>query len=61
VDAARASAVELEALRGSRADSFASVDDNTNKELRLVREAAREQVAQWAVAHHHGRAWWQPR
>jgi hypothetical protein len=55
-DAARAAAAELEALRGSRADSSASVDDNTDEELRLAREAAREQAAQWAAAHPHGGA-----
>jgi hypothetical protein len=55
-DAARAAAAELEVLRGSRAGSSASVDDNTDKELRLAREAAREQAAQWATAHPHGGA-----
>jgi hypothetical protein len=55
-DAARAAAAELEALRGSRAGSSASVDDNTDEELRLAREAAREQAAQWAAAHPHGGA-----
>eukprot|EP00267_Zea_mays_P035567 XP_008671659.1 uncharacterized protein LOC103649093 [Zea mays] len=54
VDAARAAAAELEALRGSRAGSSASIDDNTDKELRLAREAAREQAAEWAAAHPHG-------
>jgi hypothetical protein len=49
-------AAELEALRGSRAGSSASVDDNTDEELRLAREAAREQAAQWAAAHPHGGA-----
>lgn len=52
-DAARAAATELEVLRGSRAGSSASVDDNTDEELRLAREAAREQAAQWAAAHPH--------
>jgi hypothetical protein len=55
-DAARAAAAELEVLHGSRAGSFASVDDNTDEELRLAREAAREQTAQWAAAHPHGGA-----
>jgi hypothetical protein len=40
VGAARAAATELEVLRGSRAGSSASVDDNTDEELRLAREAA---------------------
>jgi hypothetical protein len=44
-------AAELEALRGSRADNSASIDDNTDEELRLVREAAREQATQWARVH----------
>jgi hypothetical protein len=56
VDAARAAAAELEVLRGSRAGSSASVDDNTDEELRLAREAAREQAAQWVAAHPHGGA-----
>jgi hypothetical protein len=52
-DAARAAAAELEVVRGSRAGSSASVDDNTDEELRLAREAAREQATQWAAAHPH--------
>jgi hypothetical protein len=55
-DAARAAAAELEVLRGSRVGSSASVDDNTDEELRLAREAARDQAAQWAAAHPHGGA-----
>jgi hypothetical protein len=55
-DAARAAAAELEALRGSRAGSSASVDNNTDEELRMAREAAREQAAQWTAAHPHGGA-----
>jgi hypothetical protein len=55
-DAARVAAAELEVLRGSRAGSSASVDDNTDEELRLAREATREQAAQWAAAHPHGGA-----
>jgi hypothetical protein len=55
-DDARAAAAELETLRGSRAGSSASVDDNTDEELRMAREAAREQATQWAVAHPHGGA-----
>jgi hypothetical protein len=53
-DVARAAAAELEALCGSRADSSAFVDDNTDEEFRLAREAAREQAVQWAAAHPHG-------
>jgi hypothetical protein len=48
-DATRAAAEELEALRGSRAGNSASIDDNTDEELRLAREAAREQAAQWVM------------
>jgi hypothetical protein len=54
VDAARATAAELEALRGSSAGSSVSSDGSTNDELRLAREAAQEQAAQWAAAHPHG-------
>jgi hypothetical protein len=56
MDAARAAAAELEALRDSSADNSVSGDDNTNDELRLAREAAQEQAAQWAVTHPHGGA-----
>jgi hypothetical protein len=55
-DASRVAAAELEALRGSSAGSSVSGDGNTNDELRLAREAAQEQAAQWAVAHPHGGA-----
>jgi hypothetical protein len=54
-DAARAAAAELEALRASRIGSSVSVDDDRDNELKLVREAAREQAAQWAAAHPQGR------
>jgi hypothetical protein len=50
-DAARAAAAELKALSGSSADNSVSGDDNTNDELRLAREAAQEQAAQWAAVH----------
>jgi hypothetical protein len=53
-DATRAAATELEALRGSNTSSFVSVDSSTDDELKLVREAAREQAAQWAAAHPQG-------
>jgi hypothetical protein len=39
-DAARAAAVELEALRGSSISSSISVDSGTDDELKLAREAA---------------------
>jgi hypothetical protein len=50
-DAARVAAAELEALRAS---SFVSADDDKDNELKLAREAAREQAAQWAAAHLRG-------
>jgi hypothetical protein len=56
-DVARAAAVELEALRTSSTGSSVSTDNDRDNELKLVREAAREQAAQWAAAHlqgHHG-------
>jgi hypothetical protein len=48
--AARAAAAELEALRGNSISSSLSADD----ELKLVREAVREQTAQWAATHPEG-------
>jgi hypothetical protein len=49
VDAARAATTELEALCGNRTSSSVSADGGTDDELKLAREAAREQAAQWAV------------
>jgi hypothetical protein len=49
VDAARAATAELEALCSNRTSSSVSVDGGTDNELKLAREAAREQAAQWAV------------
>jgi hypothetical protein len=54
-DAARAAAVELEALCASSTGSSVSADDDRDNELKLAREAAREQVAQWVAAHPQGR------
>jgi multidrug efflux pump subunit AcrA (membrane-fusion protein) len=55
-DAARAAAAaELKALRASSTGSSVSADDDRDNELKLVREAAREQVAQWAAVHPQGR------
>jgi hypothetical protein len=48
---AAATAAELEALRASSTGSSVSVDDNRDNKLKLTREAAREQAAQWAP-------WW---
>ena len=54
-DAARAAAAELEALRGSSTSSSVSTNGGTDDEVRLAREATREQAAQWAAAHPHQR------
>jgi hypothetical protein len=54
-DAARAVATELEVPRASSTGSSVSVDDDRDDELKLAREAAREQAAQWAAAHPRGR------
>jgi hypothetical protein len=53
-DAARAAAAELKALRASSTGSSISTDDDRDNELKLAREAAREQAAQWAAAHLEG-------
>jgi hypothetical protein len=53
-DAARAAAVELEALCASSTGSSISANDDRDNELKLAREAAREQAAQWTVAHPQG-------
>jgi hypothetical protein len=50
-DAACAAATELEALRASSIDSSVSTDDDRDNELKLAREAAWEQAAQWTAAH----------
>jgi hypothetical protein len=50
-DAARAAVAELKALRASSTDSSVSADDDRDNELKLAREAAWEQTAQWAAAH----------
>jgi hypothetical protein len=42
-----AAAAELEALRTSSTDSSVSADDDRDNELKLAREAAREQAAPW--------------
>jgi hypothetical protein len=52
---AAAVAAELEALHGSSISSSVSADGGTDDELKLTREATREQAAQWAAAHHQGR------
>jgi hypothetical protein len=48
-DAAHAAAAELKALRASSTGSSVSADDDRDNELKLAREAAREQAAQWAL------------
>jgi hypothetical protein len=45
VDAARAAAADLEALRGSSTSCSVSADGSTNEKLKQVREVAREQAA----------------
>jgi hypothetical protein len=55
VDAARAAAAELKALRASSTGSSVSADDDRDNELKLTREAARKQAAQWAAVHPQGR------
>jgi hypothetical protein len=52
---AAAAVAELKALRASSTDSSVSADDDRDNELKLAREAAREQAAQWAAAHPQGR------
>jgi hypothetical protein len=54
-DAARAAATELETLRASSTGSSVFADDDRDNELKLAREAAREQAAQWAAVHPQGR------
>jgi hypothetical protein len=54
-DAARAVAVKLGALRASSIGSTVSANDDRDNELKLTREAAREQAAQWAAANPQGR------
>jgi hypothetical protein len=47
-DAARAAAAaELKVLRASSTDNSVSADDDRDDELKVAREAAREQAAQW--------------
>jgi hypothetical protein len=46
VDATRAAVAELKALRASSTDNSVSADDDRDNELKLAREAAREQAAQ---------------
>jgi hypothetical protein len=45
----------LKALRSSSTDSSVSADDDRDNEIKLAREAAREQAALWAVVHPQGR------
>jgi thiamine monophosphate kinase len=51
MDAARGAAAELKALCASSTGSSVSTDDDRDNELKLAREAAWEQVVQWAAAH----------
>jgi hypothetical protein len=52
--AARAATTKLKALHASSTDSSVSADDDRDNELKLAREAAREQAAHWAAAHPRG-------
>jgi hypothetical protein len=54
-DAVHVAAAELKALRASSTGSSVFADDDRDNELKLTREAAREQAAQWAVVHPQGR------
>jgi hypothetical protein len=54
VEAAAAAEAELEALRASSTDNSVSADDERDNELKLLREAAWEQAAQWAAVHPQG-------
>jgi hypothetical protein len=49
-DGAHAATAELKALRASSTDSSVSANDDRDNELKLAREAAQEQAAQWAAA-----------
>jgi hypothetical protein len=46
-----AAAAELKALRATSTDSSVSANDDRDNELKLAREAAREQATQWAATH----------
>jgi hypothetical protein len=50
-DATYAAAAKLKALRASSTGSSVSVNDDRDNELKLAREAAREQATQWVAAH----------
>jgi hypothetical protein len=50
-DTALAAAAELKALRASSTNNSVSADNDRDNELKLTKEAAREQATQWAVAH----------
>jgi hypothetical protein len=50
-----AAAAELKALRASSTDSSVSTDDDRDNLLKLTREVAWEQAAQWAATHPQGR------
>jgi hypothetical protein len=55
VEVEAAAAAELEALCASSTGSSVSTDDDRDNELKLAREAAREQATQWAAMHPQGR------
>jgi hypothetical protein len=49
-----AAVAELKALRASSTGRHVFADDDRDNELKLAREAAREQVVQWVAAHPRG-------
>jgi hypothetical protein len=51
VDVVRAATTELKALRASSTDSSVSADNDRDNELKLAREAVREDAAQWVARH----------
>jgi hypothetical protein len=53
-DAALVATAELKALRASSIVSSVSADVDRDNELKLAREAAQEQAAQWAAVHPQG-------
>jgi hypothetical protein len=56
--ASRAVAAELKTLHDSSISSSVSADSGTDDEIKLAREAAREQAEQWAATHPEGRGGW---
>jgi hypothetical protein len=53
-DATRATTVELKVLCANSTNISVSADDDRDNELKLARQAAQEQAAQWAAVHPQG-------